>query len=125
MGLCYAEMKIARPDGKVEPVHVTAMADTGSVHMIITPEIADHLELEELEKRSVTLADGNKKEVSYVGPIQVSFEDRSCFTGALVMGNEPLLGAIPMEDMDLVVQPLAQKVSKNPLSPTIASAKAK
>jgi len=38
--------------------------------------------------------------VSYVGPVEVKFENRSCFTGALVLGDEVLLGAIPREDMD-------------------------
>ena len=40
-----------------------------------------------------------------MGPIEVSFANRRCFTGAMVLGNEVLLGAIPMEDMDLVLRP--------------------
>jgi hypothetical protein len=41
--------------------------------------------------------------------------------GALVLGNEVLLGAIPMEDMDLVVDPRKQSIDVNPASPNIAS----
>jgi hypothetical protein len=51
------------------------------------------------------LADGSRLSVAYVGPIRVRFDDRFCFVGAFVMGNEVLLGAVPMEDMDLVVSP--------------------
>ena len=58
--------------------------------------------------------------VSYVGPIEVKFENRSCFTGALVLGDEVLLGAIPMEDMDLILQPSLRKVTVNPQNPNIS-----
>jgi hypothetical protein len=44
--------------------------------------------------------------VPYVGPIEVRFKNRVGFAGALVMGDQVLLGAIPMEDMDLVVIPI-------------------
>ena len=55
--------------------------------------------------------------------------DRSCcgsrtaagFVGALVLGDEVLLGAIPMEEMDLVVNPRDRTVDVNPDSPNIAS----
>ena len=47
------------------------------------------------------------------------------FTGALVMGNWPLLGVDPMEDMDLAVVPRTRQVIVNPLSPNVASSVAK
>jgi hypothetical protein len=43
--------------------------------------------------------------------VTVGFGKRRCFTGAMVLGNEPLLGAIPMEDMDLVVLPGTRTVA--------------
>ena len=55
----------------------------------------------------------------YVGPIEVSFENRHCFVGAMVFGDEVLLGAIPMEDLDLVVHPLTRSVGVNPASPHV------
>jgi len=63
------------------------------------------LELEEIDKKEATLADDSRELVPYVGPIEVRFRNRVGFVGALVMGNQVLLGAIPMEDMDLVVIP--------------------
>ena len=41
--------------------------------------------------------------------------------GAIVMGEQALLGAIPIEDMDLVVVPKTREVIVNPDSPNIAS----
>jgi len=49
------------------------------------------------------------------------FKNRTGFVGALVLGDEVLLGAIPMEEMDLVVNPRDRAVDVNPDSPNIAS----
>ena len=63
--------------------------------------------------------------MSYVGPVQVRFKDRVGFAGALVMGDQVLLGAIQMEDMDLAVLPKARRLDVNPASPNIAATTAK
>ena len=44
---------------------------------------------------------------------------RDCVTAAAVMGNQVLLAAIPMEAMDLVVDPRLQRVVPNPENPNI------
>ena len=75
--------------------------------------------------KEVTLADGSKRMVPYAGPIQISFKNRAAFVGAIVMGDEVLLGAIPMEDMDLVVTPHERRVDVNPRNPNFAATKAK
>jgi hypothetical protein len=79
------------------------------------------LQLEELYKREVTTASGKKHLCAYVGPLQVTFQNRGCFTGALVLGNEVLLGVVPMEDMDILLSPAKQNVIVNPDSPNIAT----
>ena len=71
------------------------------------------------------LADGSEKSVPYVGPIEIRFKHRVGFTGALVMGDQVLVGAIPMEDMDLVVIPRTRTLDVNPKSPNIATTIAK
>lgn len=81
--------------------------------------------MEEIDKKEVTLADGGKKLVPYVGPIEIRFKNRVGFAGALVMGDQILLGAIPMEDMDLVILPKKRILDVNPGSPNIASTIAK
>jgi hypothetical protein len=49
----------------------------------------------------------------------VRFGNRRCFTGAMVLGSEVLLGAIPMEDMDLVLRRQLQSLEVNPESPNL------
>ena len=100
-----------------EAIRTTALADTGAMMLCIPSSIAARLELETADHRPVTLADGRRVNVPYVGPIQVRFDNRACFVGALVMGDEVVLGAVPMEDMDLVVSPLARTVTVNPANP--------
>lgn len=63
--------------------------------------------------------------VDYASPVRISMLNRECVTGALVIGNQVLLGAIPMEDMDLIVEPARLRVSVNPLSPNIPLSLAK
>lgn len=126
MGLSYGEVIIGNPHlPEIVPMKVSALADTGEIMLCIPPHIALQLKLETVENRDVTLADGKELSVPYVGPIQVSFKNRTSFSGALVMGDEVLLGAIQMEDMDLVVFPREQKIDVNPLSPNMANNKVK
>ena len=75
--------------------------------------------------KEVTIADGTKRELPYVGPIEVRFKNRVGFVGAIVMGDQVLLGAIPMEDMDLVVLPKDRRIDVNPASPNVACSIAK
>jgi hypothetical protein len=87
--------------------------------------VQHQLKLEPLVAREVTLADGSRRSVPYVGPIQIRFGNRMGFAGALVMGDQVLFGAIPMEDMDLVVIPGTRSLQVNPLSPNVATSQAK
>jgi clan AA aspartic protease len=112
-----------RPD--IEPVHAEALVDTGSVYLVVPEHVRIQLQLEEHDKKEITLADGSRRLIPYVGPIETRFKNRVAFVGALVMGDEVLLGAIPMEDMDLVLLPQQRLADVNPQSPNIASARAK
>ena len=126
MGYAHAKIILRNPRlDSVAPIEVDSLADTGSLHLCIPEHIAIQLNLEEMYKREVTTADGKKHLVSYVGPVQVIFGDRGCFGGAIVIGDQVLLGAVQMEDMDLVVSPPARKVVPNPDSPNIPTALAK
>ncbi len=126
MGLTNAKIQLRNPRRpELEAVDIDALADTGAVHMCIPLHIQMQLQLDEAEAKEVTLADGSRKLVPYVGPIELRFRNRIGFTGALVMGDTPLLGAIPMEDMDLVVVPKTREVIINPLNPNIATSVAK
>ena len=126
MGLTAATIQLRNPrNTQLAPVEIDALADTGAVHLCIPQHIQIQLELEEIDKKEVTLADGSRRLVPYVGPIELRFKSRVGFAGALVMGDQALLGAIPMEDMDLVVVPKTREVRVNPNSPNIATSSAK
>ena len=103
-----------------EPVEAEALADTGAIHLCIPQHIAIQLRLEQYDQKEVTVADGNKRLVPYVGPIEIRFKNRVGLGGALVIGDQVLLGAIPMEDMDLVVSPKDRRIDVNPASPNVA-----
>ncbi|MBN1515882.1 clan AA aspartic protease [Candidatus Sumerlaeota bacterium] len=109
----------------INPVSVEALADTGSIYLAIPDHIRLQFDLDEHSQKEITLADDTKKMVPYVGPIETRFGNRVAFVGAIVMGDEFLLGAIPMEDMDLVVVPNQRRVVVNPLNPNYAAGKAK
>lgn len=122
MGLTNASILLKNPKiPELEPVRVNVLADTGAVHLCIPSHIQIQLKLAEIDKKEVTLADGSQKLVPYVGPIELRYKNRVGFAGALVMGDQVLLGSIPMEDMDLVVVPKTRELIVNPSSPNIAS----
>ena len=122
MGLVNGKVSLKNPRlPELVPVDVVALADSGAVHLCIPEHIQIQLKLEAIDNKEVTLADGSKKLVPYVGPIELRFKNRVGFAGALVMGDQVLLGAIPMEDMDLIIIPKTRTLDVNPDSPNVAS----
>lgn len=121
MGFANTRLKLKnprRPD--VQAVEVDALADTGAIHLCIPESIRDRLALEGSEERVITLVDGSSRSVPYVGPVELLLHGRRGFTGALVMGEQTLLGVVPMEDLDLVVVPKTRQVMPNPANPDVA-----
>ena len=126
MGLTNIKIQLKNPRRpELLAVEIEALADTGAVHLCIPDHLRVQLHLEESGKKEVILADGSRTLVPYVGPIEVRYLNRVGFVGALVMGDQPLLGAIPMEDMDLVVVPNSRQVIVNPHNPNVALSIAK
>ena len=123
MGYVHAEIKLKNPRlPELKPLAVKAMVDTGALMLYIPEHIALQLELKSDNQREITTADGRKQMVPYVGPIEVLFENRNCYVGALLLGDEVLLGAVPMEDMDLIISPAQRKLVVNPESPNFPHA---
>jgi clan AA aspartic protease len=126
MGLVISKITLGNPaDATVSPMTVDALADTGAVHLCIPEHLQIQLKLKELDRKEVTLADGSRRMAPYVGPIEVRFRNRIGFSGALVLGDQVLLGVIQMEDMDLVVVPRTRTLDVNPDSPNVATTLAK
>jgi clan AA aspartic protease len=121
MGLIYGDFTVrnARKRG-LAPKIVRALVDTGANILCIPPALAAELQFDEVEKRQVRLADGANHWVPYVGPVQLSFGKRHSFGGAFVIGNEVLVGAIALQDLDLILAPAGDTVTVHPDSPNIA-----
>lgn len=126
MGLVYADIVLSNPRRPgLKDLPARSLVDTGAAMLCLPEHMVNQLDLEENGTRDVSTADGKSHKVPYVGPVKVMFQDRLCFVGALVMGDEPLLGAVPMEDMDLIVHPLSRTVTVNPESPNFPHHKIK
>lgn len=126
MGATYAELKITNLFNK-QSVKVNALVDSGATFMCVTEEEALQLgfDIEEMSTHVVTLADGRQTRVPRIAPIEIEFGNRSYVTEALVLGNEPLMGVLPLEAMDLMVDPLKQQLVVNPAHPNFPVASAK
>ena len=121
MGLVTTKLILRNPRyPDREPVEVEALADTGAVHMCIPQHVAIQLSLEEYDRKEVTIADGSRRIVPYVGPIEMRFKNREGFGGAVVTGDQVVLGTIAIDDMDLVVSPKDRRIDVNPASPNVA-----
>ena len=131
MGLVKAEIEIVNTDDialchggylaedAIRRMNVTALVDTGAYMLVINENIRTQLGLKTVDKREAVLADGTVKELDIAGPVDVRFENRTTTVRAMVLPGEleVLLGAIPLEDMDVVVDPRRQKLLVNPDSP--------
>jgi len=126
MGLTYATLKLTNLFDRKQ-VQVNALVDTGATFMCVTEEIALQLgfDIDEVSRQTVTLANGHQMKVPKIAPIEIAFENRSYVTEAVVLGNESLLGVIPMEAMDLIIDPRQQMLMVNPQHPNYPVALAK
>jgi clan AA aspartic protease len=123
MGIVYQHIRIANAaKPNLEEIDAKALVDSGAIDLCIPRHVAIQLKLETLEQREVTYADGRKEAVDYVGPVKLECFGRHAFTGAMVMGDVVLLGAIPMESMDLLVDPRRLQLIPNPENPNMPGA---
>lgn len=104
---------------KVRRVEVEALVDTGAVMLVLPANIVAKLGLAHVGTRSVRLADGNAKPIPWVANVRLEVLGRWGVFDALVMpvGTSALLGQIPLEELDLIVDPRSRDVKVNPASP--------
>jgi len=139
MGLIYADRELINAidlglakrhqigEEEIKRIHINMLVDTGSVYMCINETVQEQLQLTVVEKRKGQLADGSAVEYDVVGPIEVRFKNRRCVVDAMVIpgDNELLLGAIPLEDMDVLIHPYRRELIVNPEHPYFAQMKLK
>jgi clan AA aspartic protease len=95
----------------VRSLTVTALVDTGAVTLVINEDICQQLGLSIEEERSASLAGGGKIDCKITEPLRIYWKDRNATCQAVVLPEgEILLGVIPLEFMDLIVDPLAEQL---------------
>ena len=139
MGLVYAEIELMSVfdiisakhhiigEEEIKRMNVTMLVDTGCMYLCINENIREFLQLETLYRKKGVLANGEIVEYDIVGGVDVRFQNRRCQIDAMVLpeGNELLLGVIPMEAMDVLINPVRQELVVNPESPEMALLKLK
>ena len=123
MGLAHQRIRIAnaaRPE--LEEIDAKALVDSGAAELCISRLIALQLKLTPVEQRIVTYADGRKESVDYVGPVRIEVFGRHAFAGAMVTGEGVLLGATPMQSLDVLIDPARHQLIPNPEYPNVPGA---
>ena len=134
MGLIYAELELINAgdielarrhyigEEEIKRMRVNALVDTGAYMLCINETVQEQLDLPLLEMRKGVNANGEVREYRVVGPIELKFKNRRTLCHAMVLSgdNEILLGAIPLEDMDVLIDPLRQELIVNPDHPYYA-----
>ena len=135
MGLVYADIELINTvdlilkmqglcaDEDVRRIKTAALVDSGSYELVISQKMAQQLGLAVVDQRVVSLADESHHAVDVVGPIDVRFENRRTTVRGFVLpgATHVLLGAIPLEGLDVVIDPKKQKLIVNPLYPDTGS----
>jgi clan AA aspartic protease len=130
-GLVYAEIELINTDDiafarkhiigeeEIKRMPIKVLVDTGSYMLAINEEIQEQMQFPVVEQRKAQMADGTIIECPVVGSVEIKFKNRSTTCRAMVLpgDNEPLLGAIPLEDMDVLIHPLRQELIVNPDHP--------
>ncbi len=126
MGMVYANILIRNGDDvalhrqnlkgedEIRQMEIQVLVDSGAIMLTINEELQKALDLPIIDYRPSQMANGTTIELPVAGNIEVRYEGRLCVTNALVLpgDSEPLLGAIPMEEMDLWISP-----ARNMLTP--------
>lgn len=96
--------------------------------LVINENIQHQLDLKTIEKKDAELADGTLTDVEIVGPVEVGFKNRRTTVDAVVFPGkdvEILLGAIPLEGLDVQIDPKNQQLILPPDRPYVPRVKIK
>ncbi|NJN56892.1 MAG: clan AA aspartic protease [Leptolyngbyaceae cyanobacterium SL_5_9] len=134
MDITYADIELVRgadlvlfqegylQEDQISRVTVKALVDSGASMLAIPESVREQLSLRKVDEQQAELADGSLVQFDVVGPVEVRFENRKTIEYAIVMPNssDVLLGAHPMQDLDVLIDPKREMLIVNPKSPDIA-----
>jgi clan AA aspartic protease len=104
---------------EVKRMWIRPLVDSGAFYLCINDNIQEILQLSILENKKFQLADGQSIFCDVVGPVHVKFQNRDATCSAIVLpgDTEPLLGMIPLEEMDVLIDSKRQELIVNPAHP--------
>lgn len=134
MGKIYATIRLintrdvvladakAMDKAAIRSLELSILVNSGAYNLAINETIKEQLGLPIIDEQVFELANGQQEKYPIVGPVDIQFENRATTTRAVLLpgDNEPLLGQIPLEDMDVVLLPREEKMIVNPKTPLIA-----
>jgi clan AA aspartic protease len=98
-------------EDNVRTVTLNALVDTGATTLVINEEIFNQLGLSVVEERFINLAGGSRLKCKVTSPVNIHWKNRFAAVSAVVMPQgKPLLGVIPLEFMDLIVDPINREL---------------
>ena len=97
----------------VRSATVTAVVDTGAMSLVITEELRQKLGLAVKGEKIAKIANGQRVSCALTEAVEVRWKNRISTLSALVIpgADTILLGAMPLEDMDLIVNPVTQELA--------------
>ncbi len=139
MGLVYADVELINGEDlvlvrrhlmdaeEVKKIHLNILVDTGSYMLCINESIQEQLQLPIVDSKKAQTADNRIIDCPVVDQVQLRFKNRQWSGRAMVLPGdaEPLLGAIPLEEMDVLIHPLRNELIVNPEHPYFAQLKLK
>ena len=101
------------PEGQVRQITVQSVVDTGAATLIINEKVCQMLGLQTRGIKQARMANDTREAVRIVETVEVHWKNRSmtCQPWVIDDSTEILLGAIPLEDMDLIIDPSKQELA--------------
>jgi predicted aspartyl protease len=109
----------AIPAGKIRSVQVEAIIDSGARMLCLPADLVETLGLEKIDKKTVRYANGEKdiKEIGSTVTLELMDRKTSCHVLIEKTGAPILVGQIPLEDLDLLIDMAKEDLVVNPESP--------
>lgn len=107
------------PDRQGEDVSCNATVDSGAAELALPAPLIEQLKLKELDTVRVYTADGGQHDYRVFGIAEIEVQGRTGHVRVIELphGTEPLLGAMPLEELDWHISPSEKRLLPNPKSP--------
>lgn len=106
------------PADRVRSEELDALVDTGAATLALPEDVCRRLGLPNHGTRRVRYANGTTGSIPWTSVrVEILGRDTICETFVEAAGTTPLIGQVPLELLDLLVDPKSLDVRVNPASP--------